>query len=132
MTESNHRRPSGDGERWRCQATHSSTSPDPPPVWQAQRVTILIDEARWYHRDMYWCHLVSDRSLAELHRFAERHEIPRRGFHGDHYDIPERYRAQLVAAGATEVSSRELVRRLRAAGLRVSPAQRRRVLAERL
>jgi hypothetical protein len=31
----------------------------------------------------------------------------------------------MVAAGAHEVESRELVRRLRAAGLRLSPARRR-------
>lgn len=88
-------------------------------------MTILIDEARWWFRDQRWCHLVSDTSLDELHAFADRVGIPRRGFQGDHYDVPERYRAEMVAAGAHEVESRELVRRLRSAGLRLSPAQRR-------
>lgn len=88
-------------------------------------MTILIDEARWRHRDRLWCHLVSDRSLAELHEFAAANEIPRRGFHGDHYDIPEEYRDGLVAAGARAVESRELIRRLKLAGLRLSPADRR-------
>jgi hypothetical protein len=88
-------------------------------------VTILIDEARWRHRDRLWCHLVSDASLDELHRFAEANEIPRRGFHGDHYDIPEEYRDGLIAAGAEPVESRELIRRLKAVGLRMSPADRR-------
>jgi len=32
---------------------------------------------------------------------------------------------RLIAAGAVEIESRELVRRLRAAGLRISPAARR-------
>jgi hypothetical protein len=88
-------------------------------------VTILIDEARWWWRGKKWCHLISDSSYDELHDFAERVGIPRRGFQGDHYDIPEEYRDELIAAGAEQVESRELVRRLRGAGLRMSPAERR-------
>ncbi len=93
-------------------------------------VTILIDEARWWHRGEKWCHLVSDVSYDELHDFADLVGIPRRGFHGDHYDIPESYRAQVISTGATAVESRELLRRLRSAGLRQSPAQRRALKAE--
>ena len=88
-------------------------------------VTILIDEARWWWRGKKWCHLISDSSYDELHDFAERVGIPRRGFQGDHYDVPEEYREELIAAGAEQVESRELVRRLRAAGLRLTPAERR-------
>ncbi len=69
--------------------------------------------------------MVSDESLDELHDFAGRVGIPRSGFQGDHYDIPEEFRAEMIAGGALVVESRELVRRLRAAGLRLSPAQRR-------
>ena len=69
---------------------------------------------------------MSDASLDELHAFADANGIPRRGFQGDHYDIPEEYRAELIAAGAEVVESRELLRRLRAAGLRLSPSERRR------
>jgi hypothetical protein len=89
-------------------------------------MTILIDEARWHHRGRKWCHLVSDESYDELHAFADANGIPRRGFQGDHYDIPEEYRADLVAAGAVVVESRELLRRLKRAGLRLSPTARRR------
>lgn len=88
-------------------------------------MAILIDEARWWWRGQKWCHLVSDVSYDELHEFAGRAGIPRRGFQGDHYDVPEEYRAGMIAAGALQVESRELVRRLRAAGLRLSPAERR-------
>lgn len=88
-------------------------------------MAILIDEARWWWRGRRWCHLVSDESLDELHAFADAVGIPRRGFQGDHYDVPEEHRAELIAAGATAVESRELVRRLRVAGLRLSPAARR-------
>jgi Protein of unknown function (DUF4031) len=88
-------------------------------------VTILIDEARWWWRGRKWCHLVSDTSYDELHEFADAAGIPRRGFQGDHYDVPEESRVELIDQGALEVESRELVRRLRAGGLRLSPAQRR-------
>ncbi len=90
-------------------------------------MTILIDEARWWHRGRRWCHLVSDESLDELHTFADANGIPRRGFQGDHYDIPEDYRDELIDAGATVVESRVLLRRLKAAGLRLTPSERRRV-----
>lgn len=88
-------------------------------------MTVLIDEARWWHRGMRWCHLVSDHSYDELHEFVAALGIPRRAFQGDHYDIPEAHRPAMVAAGAVEVESRELLIRLRGAGLRLSPAARR-------
>jgi hypothetical protein len=88
-------------------------------------VTVLVDEPRWWWKGRRWCHLVSDESLDELHAFARRAGIPARGFQGDHYDIPEQHRPAVVAAGALEVPSRELVRRLREAGLRLTPAERR-------
>ena len=88
-------------------------------------MAILIDEARWWWRGRKWCHLVSDVSYDELHRFADAAGLPRRGFQGDHYDVPEDYRADLIARGALEVESRELVRRLRGAGLRLTPTERR-------
>ena len=88
-------------------------------------MTVLIDEPRWWFRGRRWSHLVSDESLDELHTFADAVGIPRHGFQGDHYDVPEEYHAGMVAAGAALTPSRELVRRLRSAGLRLSPAERR-------
>lgn len=99
-------------------------------MWDARPVAILIDEARWWHRGRRWCHLVSDVSIDELHAFADANDIPRRGFQGDHYDIPEEFRVRLIEAGATVVESRELLRRLRGAGLRLTPAERRRRASE--
>jgi hypothetical protein len=62
--------------------------------------------------------MISDLSYEELHVFAARIGIPRRGFERDHYDvISERY-ALAVAAGAQPVRSREIVTLLTAAGLR--------------
>lgn len=69
--------------------------------------------------------MVSDTDLEELHTFADRVGIPRRAFQGDHYDVPEELRPAVLEAGAVAVESRELVRRLRSAGLRLTPAQRR-------
>jgi muramoyltetrapeptide carboxypeptidase len=79
---------------------------------------ILIDPPLWPAHGRLWSHLVSDSSLAELHEFAARHGLPRRGFERDHYDAPEELYESLRAAGAVAVSSRELVHRLQSSGLR--------------
>jgi hypothetical protein len=81
-------------------------------------VTVLVDAAIWPFEGRKWAHLVSDTSFDELHAFAEQIGIPRRAFQGDHYDVPTDYRDRAIALGAEAVTSRELVRRLRAAGLR--------------
>ena len=98
-----------------------------PGVWHChdQRVTILIDEARWWFEGRKWCHMVSDVSYDELLEFTDDLGIPHRAFQGDHFDIPEEYRQQMIDAGAVVVESRELLRRLRGAGLRLSPNERR-------
>jgi len=88
-------------------------------------MAVLIDEPIWWFEGRRWSHLVSDVSYDELHSFADGAGIPRRGFQGDHYDVPEEYFDELVSAGAQLTSSRELLRRLRAAGLRLTPQQRR-------
>jgi hypothetical protein len=81
-------------------------------------VTIYIDPPIWPGHGQLWSHMISDRSYEELHTFAVRIGIPRRGFERDHYDvISERY-ALALAAGAKAVRSREIVRLLTAAGLR--------------
>ncbi len=72
---------------------------------------------------------MSDSSYDELHAFAAALGIPRRAFQGDHYDLDEVRRAAALALGAEAVPSRELVARLRNAGLRVTPARRRAVQA---
>jgi hypothetical protein len=81
-------------------------------------MAILVDPATWPGRGRLWCHLVSDESFEELHAFARTCGIPERAFDRDHYDVPADRRAEVIAAGAEPVRSRELVRRLSAAGLR--------------
>nr|WP_202457495.1 MULTISPECIES: DUF4031 domain-containing protein [unclassified Streptomyces] len=65
-----------------------------------------------------WSHLVSDVSFEELHAFAASVGCPRRAFERDHYDVPAERYADAVRAGAVEIGSKELVRRLTGAGLR--------------
>lgn len=88
-------------------------------------MAILVDECRWSHRDHVWCHMISDTSLDELHEFAQKLGIPPRGFHGDHYDLPQHVREKALQIGAHAVTSREIVRALSAAGLRLTAVQRR-------
>jgi hypothetical protein len=88
-------------------------------------MTVLIDQPSWPAHGTYFSHLVSDFSLEELHAFAAENAIPSRAFDLDHYDVPERRYADLVAAGATPVTGRELVIALRDSGLRVRAKDRR-------
>jgi hypothetical protein len=81
-------------------------------------VSLLIDPPTWPAHGRIWSHLVSDESFDELHEFAREVGLPERGFHRDHYDVPVELYEQVVDAGAIAVSSRDLVARLRAAGLR--------------
>ncbi|QCX77403.1 hypothetical protein C9F11_18755 [Streptomyces sp. YIM 121038] len=81
-------------------------------------MTLYIDPPVWPGHGRLWSHLVSDVSYDELHAFAVRIGAPRRAFERDHYDVPAERYASAVAAGAVEVGSKELVRRLTEAGLR--------------
>jgi Protein of unknown function (DUF4031) len=94
-------------------------------------MAVLIDPLREYPdaglRWTHWCHMVSDSEFEELHAFAARLGIPRRGFQGDHYDLPPPLRARAVALGALEVGTGELV--LRMAGARGDRARARRARA---
>lgn len=86
-------------------------------------MAILVDDARWPWRGTYWCHLVSDADLGELHEFARRLGCRRVGFQGDHYDIDVVTRDRAIELGAEPCDSRQLVRRLKSADLRLRPCQ---------
>ncbi|ETK36360.1 DUF4031 domain-containing protein [Microbispora sp. ATCC PTA-5024] len=82
-------------------------------------MAVLIDRPNWPGpRGLLWSHLVSDGSYEELHAFARVLGVPVRAFDRDHYDVPETVYDRALALGAEAVSSGELVRRLRDAGLR--------------
>jgi hypothetical protein len=81
-------------------------------------VTVLVDAAVWPWRGRRWAHHVTDESYDELHEFARRLGVPRRGFQGDHYDIPAEVRDLALELGAEPVDARVLVRRLRRRAVR--------------
>jgi hypothetical protein len=68
--------------------------------------------------------MVSDTSIEELKEFASKLGIPDKGFQGDHFDVPEHMRQIAIDHGAKEVSSREILRALYAAGIRKRPSER--------
>ena len=88
-------------------------------------MTVFMDPPLWPRHDRVWGHLVSDSSLEELHELARSAGIPARGFDFDHYDVPAELYPELERLGAQLVGTRELVRLLRASGLRVTSAERR-------
>ena len=118
----------GGHESW----LHSVRCPIIDPTWFDGQVVVSQSSpthgrcARDRHRrrrrcrrtDRLWCHLASDTSFEELHAFVAPFDVPARGFDGDHYDVPVERRDDLIAAGATPVTSRELVAALNARGLR--------------
>ena len=64
-------------------------------------MAILVDSANWAWRDNWFCHLVSDQDLHELHSFARWIGVPQRAFGGDHYDVHESMR--MIAVEVQEV-----------------------------
>ncbi|MFE5024417.1 DUF4031 domain-containing protein [Streptomyces sp. NPDC056656] len=81
-------------------------------------MTVYIDPPTWPGHGRMWSHLVSDVSFGELHVFAELLGVPPRAFERDHYDLPSHRYEDAVRAGAVQIGSKELVRRLTEAGLR--------------
>lgn len=92
-------------------------------------MAIFIDPPLWPAHGTLFSHLISDTSIQELHLFATTAGISSRAFDRDHYDVPERRYAELVAQGAIEVDGRTLVRTLLASGLRIPARQRSSALA---
>ena len=93
-------------------------------------MNIEIDPPLWPAHRTLWSHLVSTQSLAQLHGFAFAQGIPARAFDGDHYDVPAEQHDELVAAGALPVPAHQLVRDLRASGLRLTAGVRVRRLTD--
>ena len=76
-------------------------------------MTVLVDPPEAQGHGRLWSHVASDESFDELHAFARRLGIPERGFDRDHYDLPAEWYSRAVEAGATPVTSRELITRLK-------------------
>lgn len=87
-------------------------------------MAVYIDPPTWPGHGTYFSHLVSDRSLAELHAMAATAGITERAFDRDHYDVPLRRYPDLIQLGAIPVGGRQLTRLLIASGLRIPARQR--------
>lgn len=82
---------------------------------------ILVDAVQWYDRRVtklryeYWCHMVSDLNVEELHEFAKTLGMRRSWFQNrerfPHYDITANKREQAIKLGAASVTGRELIQR---------------------
>lgn len=90
---------------------------------------ILVDPPVWSARGRVWSHLASDVSYDELHAFAVRVGLHPYTYDGDHYDVPSDRYGEVVAAGAVPVPTRDLLGRVRAAGLRFHKRRGERPLA---
>lgn len=80
-------------------------------------MTVYVDDMYRYpmgrFRRMKMSHMIAD-TEEELHAMAARIGVARRWYQGDHYDICMSKRQQAVAAGAVEITLRELAFRHRA------------------
>lgn len=76
-------------------------------------MAVYVDNVRVPHMGELWCHMVAD-TLDELHLFARRLEIPRRGFHYQasypHYDITVELRELALRMGALVGSRKDIIR----------------------
>jgi Protein of unknown function (DUF4031) len=74
-------------------------------------MTVYVDDMRAPYRGMIMCHMMAD-TLAELHAMADRIGVERRWFQdsnsGPHYDLPLHIRALAVAAGAREITLKQM------------------------
>lgn len=87
-------------------------------------MAILIDPPAWPAHSTLWSHLVSDSDYDELHVFARRLGVPRRGFDLDHYDVPASLYKRAIELGAHPVTAKDIVHQLRDSGLRVRQVER--------
>ncbi len=85
---------------------------------------IFIDPPFWPAHATVFSHLISDISVEELHSFAAANGVAERAFDLDHYDVPARIYQDLIDAGATPITGKELARTLVTSGLRIKAKYR--------
>jgi hypothetical protein len=77
-------------------------------------MSIYVDELVNWGTKGWWCHMMTDGELEELHQFAQSIGMKRAWFQPKshpHYDLRPSKRVAAIAKGANAVSSREMVRR---------------------
>jgi hypothetical protein len=87
-------------------------------------VTVYVDDAFIPYGRMKMCHMIAD-TTEELLRMADRINVDRRhiqkqGTANEHFDVSKARRERAVYLGAKEISTRELVDRIRAKRQRMS------------
>lgn len=79
-------------------------------------MTVFVDDAEHPYGLMRMCHMMADEE-AELHEMAGAIGVARKWFQGEasypHYDICKSMRARAVALGAVEMTTKEMLTRLR-------------------
>lgn len=90
-------------------------------------MAVYVDELQWYPgngqrfggRGKWWCHLITDGEIQELHDFAQKIGLKREWFQGlprhnyQHYDLTESMQKTAILTGARLVTSVELVKILK-------------------
>lgn len=79
-------------------------------------MTVYVDDMYAPYGRMLMCHMATDGDTAELLAMADtiglnRKWLQKAGSVYEHFDVSKGYRAKAVAAGAIEVTQRELVRK---------------------
>lgn len=86
-------------------------------------MTVYVDNHRAKYGRMVMCHMIAD-SVDELHAMADHIGMRRRWFQNKpgkpHYDICLAKRKAAIAAGAKEITSKELVAKLKAMGVTIN------------
>ena len=80
-------------------------------------MTVYVDNMFCRYRRMKMCHMIAD-TEDELHAMASRIGISRKHHQGDHYDVCISMRTRAVEFGARELTTRELIFKMRELGLR--------------
>ncbi len=85
-------------------------------------MTVYVDELVLYEAPAfkftgYWCHLMTDGPVDELHNFADKIGLKLAWFQDKprlpHYDLTRNKRREAIRAGAVPVSAIEMIRRCR-------------------
>jgi Protein of unknown function (DUF4031) len=80
-------------------------------VFAGKNLAVYVDNMRAVYRGLTLCHMMAD-TLAELDAMADRIGVGRGWFHdsvaGAHYDIALSQRALAVAAGACEITIKQM------------------------
>lgn len=76
---------------------------------------IYVDPAIYPFRGIYYCHMMTDGPIEELHQFADKIGLKRSWFQDKsghpHYDLAPSKRATAIDYGAKSVTSREMIKK---------------------